>query len=79
LKVSDVFYLAQKAALYPTAPLFDKESKTLNSRCERALKRIFILCDRDKDGALSDAELNAFQVLIVHSHFKCQNDGSFII
>jgi hypothetical protein len=59
-----VFFLAQKAALYPTAPLFDKESQTLKPRCARALKRIFILCDRDRDGALSDAELNDFQVLI---------------
>jgi len=30
----------------------------------RALKRIFILCDNDKDGALSDVELNDFQVFI---------------
>ncbi|KAI3771713.1 hypothetical protein L6452_02880 [Arctium lappa] len=28
----------------------------------QALKRIFILCDHDRDGALSDAELNDFQV-----------------
>ncbi|KAK2425750.1 mitochondrial Rho GTPase [Trifolium repens] len=61
-RVLDVFFLAQKAALYPTAPLFDKESQTLKPRCARALKRIFILCDRDRDGALSDAELNDFQV-----------------
>jgi mitochondrial Rho GTPase 1 len=70
IQVSDVFYLAQKAALYPTAPLFDKESKTLNSRCGRALKRIFILCDRDKDGALSDAELNAFQLKCFYAPLK---------
>ncbi|KAJ6762760.1 MITOCHONDRIAL RHO GTPASE 2 [Salix purpurea] len=39
-----------------------QESQTLKPRCVRALKRIFILCDLDRDGALSDAELNEFQV-----------------
>ena len=28
----------------------------------RQLRRVFTLCDRDRDGALSDAELNDFQV-----------------
>lgn len=50
--------------LHPTAPLFDQEAQTLKPRCVRALKRIFILCDNDRDGALSDAELNDFQVLV---------------
>ena len=48
--------------LHPTGPLFDQESQTLRPRCVRALKRIFILCDHDRDGALNDAELNDFQV-----------------
>ena len=50
--------------LHPTGPLFDQESQTLKPRCVRALKRIFILCDLDRDGALSDSELNEFQVCI---------------
>ncbi|KAF7805122.1 mitochondrial Rho GTPase 1-like [Senna tora] len=62
IQVPEVFYYAQKAVLHPTAPLFDQESQTLKPRCVRALKRIFILCDHDRDGALSDAELNDFQV-----------------
>lgn len=61
-QVVDVFYYAQKAVLHPTAPLFDQETQTLKPRCMRALKRIFGLCDQDMDGALSDAELNEFQV-----------------
>lgn len=61
-QVAEVFYYAQKAVLHPTAPLFDQETQTLKPRCVRALKRIFILCDHDRDGALSDAELNDFQV-----------------
>lgn len=63
VQIAEVFYYAQKTILHPTAPLFDQETQTLRPRCVRALKRIFILCDRDKDGALNDAELNDFQVL----------------
>ncbi|KAL5982547.1 Mitochondrial Rho GTPase 1 [Asimina triloba] len=62
IQVPEVFYYAQKAVLHPTAPLFDQEMQTLKPRCVRALKRIFILCDKDRDGALNDAELNDFQV-----------------
>lgn len=62
IQVPEVFYYAQKAVLHPTAPLFDQETQSLKPRCVRALKRIFILCDNDRDGALSDEELNDFQV-----------------
>ncbi|KAJ7977981.1 Mitochondrial Rho GTPase [Quillaja saponaria] len=62
IQVPEVFYYSQKAVLHPTAPLFDQETQTLKPRCVRALKRIFIDCDHDKDGVLSDAELNDFQV-----------------
>ncbi|XP_052148540.1 mitochondrial Rho GTPase 1-like isoform X1 [Oryza glaberrima] len=62
IQVPEVFYYAQKAVLHPTAPLFDQEAQSLKPRCVRALKRIFILCDHDRDGALSDVELNDFQV-----------------
>ncbi|CAN1784021.1 Mitochondrial Rho GTPase 1 [Linum perenne] len=62
IQIPEVFYYAQKAVLHPTGPLFDQETQTLKPRCVRALKRIFILCDNDRDGALSDAELNDFQV-----------------
>ncbi|XP_073028481.1 mitochondrial Rho GTPase 1-like [Primulina eburnea] len=62
IQIPEVFYYAQKAVLHPTAPLFDQEQQVLKPRCVRALKRIFILCDNDRDGALSDSELNDFQV-----------------
>ncbi|KAJ8436826.1 hypothetical protein Cgig2_032054 [Carnegiea gigantea] len=65
-QIPEVFYYAQKAVLHPTAPLFDQETQTLRPQCVKALKRMFFLCDHDKDGALSDAELNDFQV-------KCSN------
>ncbi|MCL7033864.1 hypothetical protein MKW94_003079 [Papaver nudicaule] len=62
IQVSEVFYYAQKAVLYPTTPLFDQETKTLKPQCVRALERIFSQCDEDGDGALSDKEMNDFQV-----------------
>ncbi|WCJ21523.1 Mitochondrial Rho GTPase 1 [Euphorbia peplus] len=62
MQVPDVFYYAQKAVLHPTAPLYDQERQSLKPRCEKALRRIFLLCDRDMDGALNDVELNEFQV-----------------
>ncbi|XP_004493665.1 mitochondrial Rho GTPase 2-like isoform X2 [Cicer arietinum] len=61
-QVPEVFYFAQKAVLHPVDPLFDHESQALTDQCVRALRRIFVLCDRDMDDALNDAELNDFQV-----------------
>jgi Ras family protein T1 len=60
--VGEVFYYALKAVVHPMAPLYEPEAQQLRPLCARALKRVFLLCDRDGDGALSDAELNAFQV-----------------
>ena len=44
------------------APLYEPEAQKLRPLCARALKRIFMLCDTDRDGILNDAELNHFQV-----------------
>ena len=60
--VGEVFYYALKAVVYPMAPLYDPETQTLKPLCIRALKRVFMLCDKDGDGALNDEELNDFQV-----------------
>ncbi|KAK7393539.1 hypothetical protein VNO78_22097 [Psophocarpus tetragonolobus] len=61
-QVPQVFYFAQKAVLHPVDPLFDYKRHALTDRCLRALRRIFVLCDHDMDGALNDEELNEFQV-----------------
>ncbi|KAA1469902.1 mitochondrial Rho GTPase, partial [Dentipellis sp. KUC8613] len=61
LNVSEVFYFAQKAVLHPTAPLYDSRDHVLKPACVDALKRIFKLCDINKDGILDGAELNEFQ------------------
>lgn len=61
LNVSEVFYFAQKAVLHPTAPLYDSRDHILKPACIAALKRIFKLCDANKDGILDAMELNDFQ------------------
>ncbi|GLB38404.1 hypothetical protein LshimejAT787_0502690 [Lyophyllum shimeji] len=61
LNVSEVFYFAQKAVLHPTAPLYDSRDHVLKPACVAALKRIFKLCDVNKDGILDASELNEFQ------------------
>ncbi|KAJ3287568.1 ERMES complex Ca(2+)-binding regulatory GTPase gem1 [Rhizoclosmatium sp. JEL0117] len=61
LNVSEVFYFAQKAVLHPTAPLYDSREHALKPACIDALRRIFRLCDLDKNGALDDEEINEFQ------------------
>lgn len=48
--------------LHPTAPLYDSREHVLKPQCVEALKRIFKLCDTDKDNILNDDELNEFQV-----------------
>lgn len=60
--MSEVFYFAQKAVLHPTAPLYDSREHVLKKECVAALRRIFKLCDMNKDGVLDAAELNEFQV-----------------
>ena len=59
---AEVFAHAQRAVLHPLRPVFDRGAARLTPLCERALRRAFLLCDRDGDGALNDEELNAFQV-----------------
>ncbi|CAJ0931332.1 unnamed protein product, partial [Mesorhabditis belari] len=61
--VSEIFYYAQKAVVYPTRPLYDVDEKRLTERARKALIRVFKICDRDNDGLLNDLELNAFQRL----------------
>ncbi|KIP10221.1 hypothetical protein PHLGIDRAFT_85427 [Phlebiopsis gigantea 11061_1 CR5-6] len=61
LNVPEVIYHAQKAVLHPTAPLYDSRDHVLKKECIAALRRIFKLCDLNKDDILDSAELNDFQ------------------
>jgi Ras family protein T1 len=62
MNVSEVFYFAQKAVLYPTAPLYDSRDHILKPLCVDALRRIFKLCDVDNNGFLDDTEIDGFQI-----------------
>ena len=52
VNVAEVFYHALKAVVNPIAPLFDAQADSgqggMKPLCIRALKRIFVLNDRDK-------------------------------
>lgn len=61
LRVQQVFIKAQQAVLYPFSSLFDLNTGQLTHECRKALTRIFRMYDRDNDGLLSNAELDAFQ------------------
>jgi mitochondrial Rho GTPase 1 len=59
--VNEAFFLCQKAVTHPIAPLFDAKESVLKPAAVAALQRIFYLCDKDKDGYLSDKEMEDFQ------------------
>lgn len=68
--ISEVFYFAQKAVLHPTAPLYDVDMHALKPAAAAALRRIFKLCDKDRDGGLNDKELNDFQYTCFNVHLQ---------
>jgi hypothetical protein len=53
----DILKCAQKAVLFPIAPLFDLLNYSLTPEFDKALKRSFRILDRDNDGYLNDEEL----------------------
>ncbi|KAI6184056.1 Mitochondrial Rho GTPase [Aphelenchoides bicaudatus] len=55
--VSEIFYYAQRAVIYPMAPLYDITRRELTAKFKKAL-----LSDIDNDGLLSDCELRLFQM-----------------
>ena len=59
--VNEAFFLCQKAVSHPVAPLFDSKEGIIKPAAATALQRIFYLCDKDKNGYLSDRELLDFQ------------------
>lgn len=42
--VSEIFYFAQKAVIYPSHPLYLPQERELTKKCKRALIRIFKVC-----------------------------------
>jgi Ras family protein T1 len=60
--INDIFHAAEISVLFPIQPLFNPTSGTFKPACIRALKRIFRILDINKDGYLSDEELNYLQI-----------------
>eukprot|EP00941_MAST-03F_sp_MAST-3F-sp1_P003703 g3703.t1 len=70
LNIQQVFYFASKAVIYPVKPLFDMSRMALRPAFERALSRIFRIFDQDRDGVLSDKELNHFQTTCFNARLQ---------
>jgi Ras family protein T1 len=59
--VVEAFWLCQRAVVHPIAPLFDYKTGQLKALCVAALRRIFLLSDKDQDGLLNDEEMTRLQ------------------
>jgi Ras family protein T1 len=66
--IIEMLSLCQKAVTQPIAPLWDSREGSLKPLAVAALERIFFLCDKDQDGALSDAEMQALQTKCFDRH-----------
>ena len=53
----DIITSAQRTVLYPIAPLYDTIEKSLKPDYQKALLRIFRICDTDGDGIMDDQDL----------------------
>uniref|UniRef100_A0A0K0FBU9 Mitochondrial Rho GTPase n=1 Tax=Strongyloides venezuelensis TaxID=75913 RepID=A0A0K0FBU9_STRVS len=60
--VSDIFYYAQRAVIYPSQPIYSAENRDITQDCRKAFVRIFKLNDIDNDALLNEYELNQFQL-----------------
>ncbi|KAL6938216.1 hypothetical protein ACO0RG_004760 [Hanseniaspora osmophila] len=59
--VHRTFFLCQRSIMFPLAPLYDSRIQALKPSCASALKRIFILSDKDQDGFLNVHEIAQLQ------------------
>ena len=76
IKLIDIVFWAQRAVLFPIAPLQDPITKELKPDFEKALLRIFRICDKDFDGYLNDWEIGELQTDVFSSDLlPCHIDG----
>lgn len=54
--IVEAFYMCQRAITHPISPIFDAKEGTLKQAAQRALHRVFSLCDKDQDGVLNFEE-----------------------
>ena len=57
LNLIDVIASAQRTVLYPANPLYDSKEKQLKPNFQKALQRIFRICDKNLDGIMDDQDL----------------------
>ena len=71
--VADVFWFARRLQIYPVSPLYDIAKKELTEACNYALRRVFRMCQKDREGqsgsgdlkdVLTDEDLKGFQVTV---------------
>ena len=62
INLIDIIASAQRAYLYPIEPLYDSISKQLKPDFQRALLRIFRICDKDGDLLMDDQDLKDLQL-----------------
>jgi len=76
IKLIDVVFWAQRAVLFPIAPLQDPITKELKPDFEKALLRIFRIWDKDFNGYLDDWEIGDLQTNVFNSDLlPCHIDG----
>ncbi|KNB45700.1 mitochondrial rho GTPase 1 [Blastocystis sp. subtype 4] len=68
MNLDKVLYYAEKSVIFPIAPLYDRATHMLQEPLKCILRRIFRVFNRSRTLALSDEELNEFQV-----HYSCFN------
>lgn len=73
MNLIDIVYCAQRAVLFPISPLFDSIEQKLKPEYERALLRIFRICDKNCDGYLDDNELKDFQTEVFRSDLQSKH------
>ncbi|KAF2870174.1 EF hand associated-domain-containing protein [Massariosphaeria phaeospora] len=60
--IVQALFMCVKAVTDPIAPLYDSKENALKPAAISALKRVFHLCDKDKDGYWNDEEITDFQI-----------------
>ncbi|GAM21020.1 hypothetical protein SAMD00019534_041950 [Acytostelium subglobosum LB1] len=64
--IHELLDTAQSLVLFPEETLYNRQENSLTPLCERALRRIFLICDLDNDGSLNDREINYLQQRCSH-------------
>ena len=70
LHVDNVFYNGELVVTFPVEPLYDKKNDLYTPDCSKALKRIFRIVDVDRDGLLSNHELNQLEIVCFNHTLK---------